>query len=154
MVVVRERGRILNRKKLEFLFPKLKEKRYEITSNAATNYNCIAWAAGDSIKWWEPDQFGDWFWPEGIPREYSLDAYINAFEAIGYVTCDSGDFEVEFDKIAIYTKDDEPTHASRQIDSIFWTSKLGNYLDISHEIDGVSGYRYGDISVFMKRSKV
>src|SRR6266849_2280989 len=48
-------------------------------SEATHEYNCIAWAASDTTAWWEPDVFQQYFWPEGVSRDYSLQSYINAF---------------------------------------------------------------------------
>jgi hypothetical protein len=38
---------------LEDLFPRLRRTGYRITSDATAEYNCIAWAAGQThIPWW------------------------------------------------------------------------------------------------------
>ena len=141
-MVVRIRGRLLNLKKLETLFPKLRPGNYKVTSQQTPQYNCHAWAAGDQDRWWDPDPQNICHWPPGVIREYTLEAFKRAYQTLEYKECESGDFESGFDKIAIYTKDEKPT------------SKLGEYLDISHEIDGVSGNEYGEIRVFMKRAKL
>ncbi|HMD98104.1 MAG TPA: hypothetical protein VKM93_12350 [Terriglobia bacterium] len=36
-------------------FPNLNAGNHEITSAASRLYNCIAWAAGDTQRWWWPD---------------------------------------------------------------------------------------------------
>jgi len=33
-------------------FPRLTAARYRVTSPATTDYNCVAWAAGDTEHWW------------------------------------------------------------------------------------------------------
>jgi hypothetical protein len=45
----------------------------------------------------------------------------------------------------------KPTHAARQVGYGKWTSKLGSLVDIEHDINGVSGTRYGSVAVIMKR---
>ena len=55
---------------LELRFPNLNGTGYEVTSPAQRGYNCIAWAAGDDSR--EPDSFGQYYWPEDLPREYTV----------------------------------------------------------------------------------
>jgi hypothetical protein len=84
---------------IEALFPRLTPNNYEITSPKDGKYNCIAWAAGDNTSWWEPVQFvpgvplGGFYWPSGLPREYTIDGYILAFERQGYRQCASAGYE-------------------------------------------------------------
>ena len=136
---------------LENTFPNLQRENYKITSPQSTDYNCIAWAVHDIDTWWWPDSNNIGYWPQNAPRQVSLEAFIKAFETLSYKVCNSGEYEDGFEKIAIYTKDGKPTHAARQINSFYWTSKLGINVDIHHEIDGVSNSHYGSIAIFMKR---
>ena len=78
---------------MQTYFPMLKSSAYKLTSPATIEYNCIAWAAGDNKKWWWPDNFGQYFWPSGIPREESIDAFIKAFESLGYTFCNESNYE-------------------------------------------------------------
>jgi hypothetical protein len=41
----------MSEENLENLFPNLKLTDYAITSEEDVDYNCIAWAVGDSRKW-------------------------------------------------------------------------------------------------------
>ena len=50
-------GMILDR------FPTLKSDGYKKTSDATTQYNCVAWAADDIQNWWDPDKIGILYWP-------------------------------------------------------------------------------------------
>src|SRR5262249_25482751 len=57
---------------------------------ATREYNCIAWAAGDTEHWWWPDldpENDAIFWPPGVPTEETLDAFAAAFATLGYVPC-------------------------------------------------------------------
>lgn len=144
-----------NPEDIEKIFPNLLIRGYSITSPLTTEYNCIAWAAGDTDAWWEPDPLYLYFWPDGIPREYSLDAYVNAYETVGYTVCQCPEPEEGYEKIAIYVNPNgKPTHAARQLGSGSWTSKLGELEDIEHhDLEGLHGQAYGTVAVFMQRKK-
>lgn len=121
-------------------------------SPATGLYNCIAWAAAVTDQWWEPDQFGQYFWPDEAPREYTLDAYIGAFRSRGFDLCVDGSLEGGTEKIAIYTLNGFPLHAARQLEDGSWTSKMGECEDIQHlDPSSVSGPFYGNASVYMGR---
>ncbi len=57
---------------------------FEVTSWLTDNYNCIAWAAGDSQKWWWPDPEGESFWPRGIDRKDTVEAFIDSSKTISH----------------------------------------------------------------------
>ncbi len=136
---------------LESLFPNLKQAGYAITSEEDADYNCIAWAAGDSRQWWEPSP--GLYWPPGATKEYTLAAYMQAFEIHGYVPCDNPEFEPGYEKIAIYVDDaGAPSHAARQTTSGKWTSKIGELEDIEHSsLSDLEGEAYGRVAQIMKR---
>ena len=137
---------------METFFPMLQSSAYKVTSPATIEYNCIAWAAGDTETWWWPDPFDQYFWPSGILREETIDAFVKAFEFLGYTICRDANYETGYEKVAIYAKlDGRPTHAARQIDSEKWTSKIGGLEDIEHGINSLSGDIYGEPIVYMKR---
>jgi hypothetical protein len=135
------------------LFPNLQKKGYDLTSPETPFYNCIAWAAGDTARWWWPDPNDQYYWPPGIPRHGTLQAFIILFKNIGYTVCEDAKYEEAFEKIVIYVDalTGKPTHAARQVGYGKWTSKLGSLVDIEHDINGVSGTRYGSVAVIMKR---
>lgn len=135
-------------------FPNSKVEQFWLTSPKTSHYNCIAWAYGDSTRWYWPDPKNIYFWPQGIPREITLDAFIKLYQSIGYVTCDSGNFEIGFEKVAIFEDENNvPTHAARQLNNGYWTSKLGGYYDIQHTIYSIQGGSYGMVAVYMKRQR-
>ncbi len=104
-----------------------------ITSPCAKDYNCIAWAAEDDTRWWQPSFNGLSYWPTNTFGDYSLENYISAYATIGYERCDSEYFEEGFQKVALYIdRVNEVTHAARLLDNGFWTSKLGQAYDIQH----------------------
>ncbi len=146
-------GTALVRHPIENYFPKLRPSDYEITSQKSGTYNCIAWAAGQTDRWWWPDPFDLYFWPQGAQRREALEAYAQAFSELGYVLCQTGDLEPGFEKVAIYADTiGRPTHSARQLPNGKWTSKLGNLEDIEHgTLDCLSGSSYGSVALLLKR---
>jgi hypothetical protein len=144
----------MNVKKIEDLFPQLGRSDYAITSPTTPEYNCIAWAAGDNERWWWPDSMNIAYWPRQVQRVETIEAFIRAYETLGYAVCATPDYEEGFEKIAIYEKNGRPTHAARQLSSGHWTSKLGKLEDIEHTtVDNLMGLEYGAAAVLMKRPK-
>lgn len=136
--------------KLESLFPDLADWGYVVTSDIDYEYNCIAWAAGDKTQQWWPSEHG--YWPEGVAREMTVEAFIGAYATLGYASCDSDDHEPGYEKIAIYADEaGAPQHAARQVNAEHWTSKCGDYWDISHPLRAIEGAEYGRAVRFMKR---
>lgn len=143
------------RGRIEAAFPSLRNTSWNITSCATRSYNCIAWAAGDSQRWWWPDPYDQYYWPEQVPREKTLERFIEAFGLDGYSQCQDGSFEPEFEKIAIYAgTDGRPTHAARQCSDGSWTSKLGEEADISHvNPESLNSLTYGQAVAFLRRPR-
>jgi hypothetical protein len=116
-------------------FPRLRAGNFDITSPATRVYNRIAWAAGDTQRWWWPDDDRDndaVYWPPGVPREETVDAFVAAFATLGF-TASAGDAALPgVEKTALFVDlNGVPTHAARQLPSGRWTSKLGVLEDIS-----------------------
>lgn len=135
-------------------FPRWRTGFFEETSPYNEDYNCIAWAAEDTKNWWEPDPGGYLYWPPGTTRDYTLAAYIEAYETLGYGKCDSAEYETGYRKLAIYVNDfGRPTHAARQLPDGLWTSKCGKLEDVKHELHTLEGQipSYGKAFCFMKR---
>lgn len=135
-------------------FPGLRNSPFEITSNKSRKYNCIAWAAGDDKHVWWPDRFFTGYWPPNAPRNETIDAFINAFQTLGYSICQDGDYEPNFIKIAIFVDSSgSPTHAARQEPNGMWTSKCGSLEDIQHDLYALCGQdpAYGSVACYMKK---
>ena len=124
-------------------------------SDADVRYNCIAWAAGDCDHWWEPSGLNGHYWPDGVPKDYTIESYQAAYENQGYEVCGSGELEPGFEKVALYANSTGfPLHAARQLPDGVWVSKLGKYIDITHTTpDDVGGGRYGEVVVFLRRRR-
>jgi hypothetical protein len=140
--------------RIEAAFPGLRNSPFRITSPANWDYNCIAWAAGDTANWWRPDPDAaadSNYWPPSAPKEETLAAFVTAFATLGYGPSSGEDFEPGFEKVALFARGDKPTHAARQLPSGRWTSKLGKGEDIEHELHAVSGEAYGAVVLMVKR---
>ena len=117
-------------------FPRLTPHNHWITSPRTKRYNCIAWAAGLSSKWWWPAK--DAYWPENARMTQSVGGFLEAFGTLGYEECEDGSFEAGYEKVALYAREKPdgslwPTHAARQLPNQRWTSKLGKLEDIIHD---------------------
>lgn len=132
------------------LFPNLNSLNHYVTSPADVRYNCAAWAANDTTKWW--DQF--LYWPTGAPRTHEMAAARAAFASLGFVPCADGKTERGFEKIAIYERDGRWKHVARQLSDGQWTNKLGQAQDICHKtVSALFSDSYGRSVVFMKRPR-
>lgn len=132
---------------------------FHITSNPTQDYNCFAWAAGESDSWWGHNGFADEFWPEGVTEEMTIEAFTEAYQTIGYQVCQNELLENGFEKIAIYQDQaGKPKHAARQKEDGVWTSKIGLWEDVQHRyanhlVISIRGEQvdYGRVAAIMKR---
>lgn len=130
-----------------------------LKSPATPEYNCIAWAANEDFRWWWPIPEDLYYWPENAPKEETLEAFVKAFDTLGYVACDNDNLENGFEKVAAYVDTSgKPTHAAKQLRNGKWTSKLGKYIDVEHELNCLREYvlnidrtDYGNVAVVLKR---
>jgi len=134
------------------LFPNLND-RFSVTSSQTKIYNCVAWAAGETHRWWWPVDDPRYYWPHEVARDETVECFVRAFETIGYSMCEDREVESGFEKVAIYADHYQfPTHMARQLLSGTWTSKLGALEDIEHHfLDGLNGSQYGNVVQIMKR---
>ena len=145
----------LMRELIQQLFPDLGQTGFEVTSPPDGRYNCIAWAANDTRRWWWPSESPFSFWPAGVEREESVPKFIEAFATLGYKVSPSGGHKPSVEKVAIFaSRDGMPTHMARQLPDGTWTSKLGRLEDIAHvEVSGVAGDDYGNVVAFLERPR-
>ena len=139
--------------------PNLNDANCVVTSPRHNGYNCIAWAVGDSSRWWWPSPLpGSAYWPRGVPLEESIQAFIQAFGTKGFTPCADSSLEDGVEKIALFANQVGgllvPTHAALQLESGEWTSKLGPLEDIMHiTSDAVNGPLYGQAVQFLSRAR-
>lgn len=80
-----------------------------------------------------------------------MEAFEEWFTSESWEETDNPDFEIGFEKIALYAKDGEPTHAARLLNNGLWTSKLGASIDISHQLSDLDGPVYGTVIRIYKK---
>lgn len=135
-------------------FPRLTSENSRPTSPFDEGYNCIAWAAGDTARWWWPDAMGQGYWPQGVPREVSIEAFALAYAHLGYNDRSNHSLDTDALKVAIYADArGRPTHAARQLPDGWWTSKLGQQIDIEHELTALDGPVYGSVAVILAKKQ-
>lgn len=136
-------------------FPRLTESNSRPTSPYDEGYNCIAWAAGDTLRWWWPDPMGLKYWPADVPRSETMDSFVKAYGTQGYLQLASPELESGKQKVAIFAdRSMKPTHAARQLVDGWWASKLGAQIDIEHELSALDGPAYGTVAVILARPAI
>jgi hypothetical protein len=132
---------------------------YEITSPATRRYNCIAWAAGETFRRWWPDPRNIGWWPPGVQRIETIGAFVDAYGTLGFKLCFDGSLQSGIEKLAIFgfvtpNQPPVPTHAALQLESGDWTSKLGDFEDISHNpVEALAGPAYGKVICYLSRPR-
>lgn len=147
---------------LEELFPNLRATGYEITSPRDRSYNCVGWAVLHSTTalWWPVERRQSslysqvYDWPRGIARKDDVASFVRALQHPdlgGYEPCDSAVYEPGFERIAVYALRARATHVARQVDTHWWTSKLGQDEDLRHSLEGLTGSVYGEVHLVLRR---
>ncbi len=121
----------------------------QITSPDDGQYNCMAWAVGDTQHFYWPIRGLEW--PAELPRIESTANFISFFKLHGFEICEHERPERGFEKIALFEKDGLPKHACRLLKNDLWTSKIGILEDVQHSLAAISGGMYGEVAVFLKR---
>ncbi len=145
----------MSKEEIEAAFPTLRSGSYRVTSLETPRYNCVAWAAGDDSRWWQPLPDEPWcYWLDGVPRDFTSESYVRLFEAQGFEVSETADPENGLEKIAIYTVDGEFSHVTRQLEAGQWSSKLGEWEDIEHgTLSDLEGVYYGFVSYILSRRR-
>lgn len=140
------------RKSLIDDFPKLaNDKKFVVVSPFTFEYNCIAWAIGMNDRWVDTSDIPWHWWPQGVRKDNTELALIEAFQYFGFERCDNGLSEDGYDKVALYSLNNTWQHAARVIDNETYHSKFGAYNDAYHGNGDVLDKTYGTIYQFMKR---
>jgi hypothetical protein len=137
-------------------FPNLAAEGFVPRSPKTPRYNCLAWAAGETHRWWWY-AYG-YYWPPGAPRANTVEAFVQAFGTLGFAECEDRErlnppFEGDVERVALYALVGAPKHAAKQIDARTWSSKLGNNIDIEHTLRGLEGPTYGNVVKILRRPK-
>lgn len=134
-------------------FPALQASEHLVTSPEDRSYNCIAWAAGDSSRWWWPDPEEVAYWPASVERAETTASFVAAFSLLGYAVCPTSDLEPGLEKVALYLRNGRPTHAARQLRNGKWSSKFGRLEDVEHTLDSLAGGPYGEVGAVLSRPR-
>lgn len=141
-------------------FPNRRADNCWETSPRDGGYNCVGWALGlTNARLW-PSR--DSQWPDGLPRDETIEAFYTLFERFGYTPCPSGDHVAGVERLALYATGaapatdpglavGTPTHVARQTDDGRWTSKLGLGFDVVHSLDALVGPLYGTVVAYFGR---
>jgi hypothetical protein len=146
-------------------FPAVIAQPFERTSEATLDYNCFAYAAGDTRKPWSPMPIRPRgvYWPVEVQLEEEDTVWpvFRAYESMGYELCENGRLDDQLEKIAIYVDEkDMPTHVAIQRANGKWQSKLGGDIDVAHELASLESSEqfgpsvYGKVKYFMSRLRV
>jgi hypothetical protein len=125
-------------------FPRIADIHSKKTSDRDDYYNCIAWAFKDNQRNWWPNHKQS-YWPVNASNLTTMEAFEAWFTEDGWEETSEYELEVGYEKIALYALNGVPTHAARLLDNGTWTSKLGRYIDISHEATELEGPKYGQL---------
>lgn len=133
--------------------PHLSSEGYVVTSDPTDEYNCIAYAAGETDRWWTHLEGDDYYWPEHASRTSSIASLIEVFVGLGYERCADAGVEPGFKKVALYADwRGDWQHAALQLPGGEWSSKLGIFEDISHRApESLDTDYYGDVHCFMRK---
>lgn len=135
------------------VFPNLFFEQHRVTSCETGTYNCFAWALGEDFRRWEARaRVRGYFWPYGFPRDHKLTTFLGIFAAHDYRICGTSQVERGYEKVALYGTAERITHASRQLLTGRWTSKMGDAEDIEHSTaKSIADGFYGPLVVVMSR---
>ena len=136
---------------LSEIFPRLDESNHQVTSPRTIKYNCVAWAAGQTDRWWQPGCF----WPiESARDDHGIGNLVMAFKSFGFEECEDGSLDPSVEKLALYGSSLMYTHVARQLPDGQWTSKLGQLEDIVHATaEVIAGGDYGEVVQYMRRAR-
>lgn len=98
------------------------------------------------------------YWPAGVERAETRQAFLGAYGKLGFVPCEDGAVEPGIEKIALFGRgpagQETPTHAALQLETGEWTSKLGPLEDVTHSaVEDVCGPVYGRVICYLSRPR-
>lgn len=136
---------------LENSFPKLKNSGFRVLAPPSAAYNSFAAVSGDRGRWWWPGF--ECFWPKSAPALESITCFRETYCSLGFEEASHVAREAGIEKIDIFARKNKPTHASYQIDTGLWASKLGKVHEILHALNDLAGDAFGEPKVILRRKK-
>ena len=139
---------------IEEQFSRLEHEGYAVTSESDYEYNCVAYAAGETDRWWSHLEESGYYWPDHASRTPLIQSLVEVFTGLGYEPCTDADDESGFQKVALYSKQGNWTHVAVQLPDGNWSSKLGLEEDIHHRTpESLTGESYGEVHCIMRRRR-
>jgi hypothetical protein len=134
------------------LFPLLTD--YELMPNSESEeYNCISHTIGrKDVSSFPLDDNTD-YWP--VKNEKTKKAFDEFYEYHGFEKMNLLDFSYDPNciKVALYMNNGIPTHASIQVDDIWWESKIGQLGIIRHDLFEIEDDVYGEVVQIYRKLK-
>ena len=143
------------RSSIDAQFPDLAAAGYAIVGVSSGEYNCIAYAAGETDRWWSHEENARCYWPAPAHRTPSIASLVAVFDALGYEPAADDSVESGYVKVALYQRNGEWMHAARQMPNGHWRSKLGPGPLIEHDTPAdLAGELYGIVHCIMRRRQL
>lgn len=135
---------------LNVSFPNLRNEGFTVVDPPSDLYNCVAYAAGDTSRWWA--HIPSRYWPPHATRSERIESLQEVFIGLGFEESGNGSVEPGYQKIALYEEQGAWEHASVQMPNGAWRSKMGEGPVIEHRSPAsLAGGMYGDVRCFMRR---
>ena len=130
---------------------------FKIIQQDNEDYNCIAHSLGyNHITIW-PISKRFWVWDKTLPYINTINNFVSLYRKFNYEICEDSSWEFEYDKIALYISvlsgRNTVSHAAKQIDSYWWSSKIGGDELFEHTLEAIENKNVGTKYVFLKRPK-
>ena len=131
-------------------FPALRGKKLDL-SPATLNYNCLAYALGDTNNWWQPGH-RFFYWPDGFSHDVSVETVTSIIKLHGYTKKVSRESVERYRAaVAIYSIGQEWTHFAKWSNGL-WSSKIGEDHDIKGvTLEDLEGRLYGKVTAILCR---
>jgi hypothetical protein len=84
-------------------YPDLMNK-YTIIGRPDDCYNSIAWAMGDTQRYWDPHPYTYGYWPNDLDKELTADVLLKLFFSHGYTISENTQYENGARKVVIYVR--------------------------------------------------
>lgn len=136
---------------VEAAFPGLRGTAWRISSPVDARYNCLSFAVGVEDRFWWPTSKN--YWPQELATSAAptLSCFRELFvDLLGFEECDNDTLEPGQTKVALFVRGDAPKHAARQLSTGQWQSKLGQDVDIVHELRALEGDTYRVVRILFR----
>ena len=111
------------------------------------------WPRESETSFYENDEGFVSFWPNDLNDSETLDNFLKFFYKFKFELCNNDNYEPDYQKIALFCipGTNKVTHASLMRGNGIWSSKIGYYHVILHQLHSIEGKDYGEVCCFLKR---